>query len=426
MLKTPIALAVLLTASTATYAADCAKWSKERFWKRASVADVASCIDAGASPHAQGKDEMTPLHMAAELNENPAIIKVLIAAGADLGARNRWGYTPLHLAAEYNENPGMIAVLVSEATLEAATWTRVGSTPLHLAASWNLNPEVVRALLDAEANPNALDRKGNRPMDRRMKKKKRKILAAAGGTRTQKSAGSGGLGALIAAATVAGVGASSGAATEDILAGVEAVADAQQASTGGYQPAAPRAVAGTVGGGSCELPGYPSRAFDPRSLGLGWCPVDVDFQVRVMAIQAAAAQCALATGSSSSPDQITARRNEIAASCERLAALDGRFGGGGRCLCPPGYPDGPRVTPTPAAPVERETPAEAAERRQADEDQRRAAAERYEKEQIEKRSRAVLNSDCKCSQIVDRTGEYVCMDGFVGENICDINRGAGQ
>ena len=85
--------------------------------------------------------------------------------------------------------------------------------------------------------------------------------------------------------------------------------------------------AGT-GSGQCEIPGYP-RPADVKNLGLSWCPATVDFQARVFALQAAGAQCAIATGSSSTPEQIQARRQEIQAACERLAAL-----GVSDCRCP--------------------------------------------------------------------------------------------
>ena len=75
--------------------------------------------------------------------------------------------------------------------------------------------------------------------------------------------------------------------------------------------------------------GYPTPP-NPISLGLSWCPATVGFQVRVFALQAAGAQCAIATGSSSTPEQINARRQEIKAVCDRLTAL-----GVTNCQCPP-------------------------------------------------------------------------------------------
>lgn len=55
------------------------------------------------------------------------------------------------------------------------------------------------------------------------------------------------------------------------------------------------------------------------------------------ALVAAGVKCAIATGSSSTSEQIQARRTEIKGYCERLTALDGRLGGGGQCLCPARY-----------------------------------------------------------------------------------------
>ena len=55
----------------------------------------------------------------------------------------------------------------------------------------------------------------------------------------------------------------------------------------------------------------------------------VDFQVRVFALQAAGAQCDIATGNSSTPEQIQARQQEIQVVCDRLKAL-----GVSNCQCP--------------------------------------------------------------------------------------------
>ena len=87
-----------------------------------------------------------------------------------------------------------------------------------------------------------------------------------------------------------------------------------------------------MAGEGCEIPGYPEPK-DVANLGLFWCPAAVNYQVRVFALQAAGAQCAMATGSSSTPEQIQARRQEIEAACERLASF--RVS---NCQCPPGFP----------------------------------------------------------------------------------------
>ena len=93
---------------------------------------------------------------------------------------------------------------------------------------------------------------------------------------------------------------------------------------------------GTAGGGPCQVPGYPNPPGGVANLGFSWCPASVTLQVRSFALQAAGAQCAIATGSSSTPEQIKARHQEINVACDRLEALASRFGGGASCRCPPG------------------------------------------------------------------------------------------
>ena len=93
---------------------------------------------------------------------------------------------------------------------------------------------------------------------------------------------------------------------------------------------------GTAGGGPCQVPGYPNPPGGVANLGFSWCPASVTLQVRSFALQATGAQCAIATGSSSTPEQIKARHQEINAACDRLEALASRLGGGASCRCPPG------------------------------------------------------------------------------------------
>ena len=88
---------------------------------------------------------------------------------------------------------------------------------------------------------------------------------------------------------------------------------------------------GRAGGGRCQVPGYPNPPGGVSNLGFSWCPASVGLQVRSFALQAAGAECAIATGSSSTPEQIEARRREIRAACDRLSAL-----GQGNCQCPAG------------------------------------------------------------------------------------------
>ena len=377
MIQSVLVSVLLVGFTVATQAADCTKWKKERFWKTATGADVAACLDAGADPNAR---KTTPLHKAAMYNANPevakvlidagadlersaskfwmyskkplhlaaeydnaAVVKVLINAGANLEARDRYGFTPLYAAAMFNKNPEIIKALV-DAGANPNARNKWENTPLHRAAMSNQNPEVIQALVDAGANPNARNKKGERPMDLTKKKKARRILAAAGGTRTKKSGGSGGLGALIGVAAAVGIGTASGASTEAILAGVEAVASSQQTATGGGQPTAvqnPVETAGSAaGGGSCEIPGYPTPPGGLAGVGLAWCPASVNFQVRVFALQAAGIQCSVAAVPDPPPEVVSRARSQIREVCSRLAALGTRLDGpnsGASCRCPAGF-----------------------------------------------------------------------------------------
>ena len=188
-------------------------------------------------------------------------------------------------------------------------------------------------------------------------------------------------------------------------------------------------------GWACQIPGYP-RPANPQGVGLSWCPAGVDFQVRVFALVAAGAQCAIAMGNSSTPEQVQARHREIEANCEQLAALGVRTGGGFTCACPPGY-GGSGYAVDPGL-VERDrelqaqrerqrAEAERAARReqQAEQEEARLAAQR-ERRRIAERNARILNSDCSCIAVSERNGEYTCMDDFVsdgtGKSLCDIRR----
>ena len=71
---------------------------------------IAAIRKAGADVNAKGKGGNTPLHRAADKNENPEVLTVLIKAGADVKANVRDGGTPLHLA-KYYDKPKNIEVL---------------------------------------------------------------------------------------------------------------------------------------------------------------------------------------------------------------------------------------------------------------------------------------------------------------------------
>ena len=203
-------------------------------------------------------------------------------------------------------------------------WAKsLGNTPLDEATESNENPAVAQVLRDAMAKSNAHNT-----------------------VKTKRSGGGGrGLAALVAGVTggaiVAAGGLDAATATEigatiggSVLAG-EAVGSSGTSATSGGTSGNTGA---TGGGGPCQVPGYPKPPGGVSNLGFSWCPASVGMQVRAFALQAAGAQCAIATGSSSTPEQIKARRQEIRAACDRLAAVGARLAAPGapNCQCPPG------------------------------------------------------------------------------------------
>ena len=237
-----------------------------------------------------------------------AVIELLVAAGANPRTRTQDGETALHRAAARWKGLEVVAALLAAGADPMARDAR-GATPLHSAASADLNEDnprgTIDALLGAGANPLAEDEDGTTPWDLAQENDKLK--------------GSDAYWRMNDARFEAPEPHTARRRTTSPPDGRQASASAQPQRRGP----------------DCEIPGYPTPT-NVQGLGLSWCGPSVDFQKRAFALQAAGAWCAIASGSSSTPEQISARHQEISSACETLEALRTVLGGP-PCQCPAGY-----------------------------------------------------------------------------------------
>ena len=260
-------------------------------------------VTAGANMEARDDDGNTPLHDA----DYPALVEALVAAGANLEARDQRGRTPLHHAATA---PIMLDTLTS--SRDSARDRRVH----------------IEALVAAGANLEARDEAGNTPLHHAAADDKpalSRLMVPHSGHAIEALLDAG---ANAMARNVAGETAWDIAQTNETLQGSDGywrLNDARFNAPGRNsrrrsttrperrQSAVPEPRRRQ--GPACELPGYPTPA-NVQTLGLNWCGSNVGFQRRAFALQAAGAWCAIAEGTSSSPEQVDARHREINAACD--------------------------------------------------------------------------------------------------------------
>jgi ankyrin repeat protein len=117
----------------------------------------------GAKATTADKKKQTPLHFLAFNSENPGLIEMVINAGGKVNAATKAGRTPLHRAASSGRAANVKMLLDHGANLDARDGA--GKQPIHNAADYDevdreTALESVRVLLDAGADPHAIDKDG--------------------------------------------------------------------------------------------------------------------------------------------------------------------------------------------------------------------------------------------------------------------------
>ncbi len=149
-------IALLALAASPSGAGGCDDWNSAAFFSAATADEVRDCLTGGSDPMARDDKGWTPLHMAAALTDDPAVLTALVDAGADPNApAAKQGATPLHAAVQHSDDPVIVEALL-EAGANPNAQTAGGEwTPLHAAAEHASDPAIVAALLNRGADPNA-------------------------------------------------------------------------------------------------------------------------------------------------------------------------------------------------------------------------------------------------------------------------------
>ncbi|MEO5922708.1 MAG: ankyrin repeat domain-containing protein [Bryobacteraceae bacterium] len=121
--------------------------------KSENLAAVKAALAKGASVSATDADGSTPLHWAAQRNQDE-IVAALLTAGAKVEVKTRFNVTPLSLAA-MNGNAKMIARML-DAGADANGTSNEGQTVL-MTASLNGNPDAIKLLIQRGAKVNVIE-----------------------------------------------------------------------------------------------------------------------------------------------------------------------------------------------------------------------------------------------------------------------------
>ena len=121
--------------------------------------NVRILLDAGADTDMRSIRGFTALQYAT--GENIGIMQLLLSAGADPNIQSKYGWVPLHVA--MNVKDDQITELLLEAGADPNVQAYEGQTPLHLAVQYGELRKVAR-LLDAGADAGIADHEGVTPL----------------------------------------------------------------------------------------------------------------------------------------------------------------------------------------------------------------------------------------------------------------------
>ena len=141
--------------------------------KGGAAKNLAAMLQAGGKPNVQDRDGDTPLHLASRgsyaggFSDHSAAVQVLLQHGADLHRTNNSGETPLHVAVF--TGVGAAHVFVIKALLDAgARPSAVDGNGLTVLQRFSRHSEnngaIVRLLLQAGADPDRKDPRGDAPL----------------------------------------------------------------------------------------------------------------------------------------------------------------------------------------------------------------------------------------------------------------------
>jgi ankyrin repeat protein len=125
---------------------------------RGNVDTVKALLKGGANPNLKEENAGQTALMWALSKKQVGSVEALVKGGADVNAASKTGFTPLMFAAQQGDAASERTLIKAGAKVNEAQ-PKTGLTALMVAAAM-VNTDAVDALLEAEANPNAVDTNG--------------------------------------------------------------------------------------------------------------------------------------------------------------------------------------------------------------------------------------------------------------------------